>query len=133
MKMCHPFNPDPFAMVYQAFQNLYPGKECRIAWAEKIEHDEDGDACGVTDFAEGEETLVFVNATIPVFAAVEILAHELAHVAVAPIPPGEEHGDAWEKAFDAINKEYDRIGLELYPDMKRVVFDEEGGVADEKT
>lgn len=126
--MKHPFNPDPFAIVYQAFQNLCPGKECRIVWADKIEDDNGEDNCGVTDFAEGEETLVCVNATIPVFAAVEILAHELAHVAVAPVLPGEEHGEEWEKAFTAINDEYDRIGCELYPDMKRVAFDEEGGV-----
>ena len=133
MKMCHPFDPDPFALVYQAFQNLYPGKECRIMWADHIEHDEDGDACGVTDFVEGEVTLVCVNATIPVFAAVEILAHELAHVAVAPVDPEEEHGEEWEKAFSAINDEYKRIGRELYPDLERVAFSEEGDAADENS
>ena len=27
-----PFVNDPFAMVWQAFKNLYPGKDCEVQW-----------------------------------------------------------------------------------------------------
>ena len=43
--------------------------------------------------------------------AVEIFAHELAHVAVGV---GHAHDAVWEKAFDDIREEYNRIGFELF-------------------
>ena len=56
-----PFENDPFAMVYQAFQNLYPGKECRIFWEPEI-RPEDGDkAYGLTDFGDDGTVMVFVT------------------------------------------------------------------------
>ena len=27
-----PFKNDPFAMIYEAFKRLYPGKQCEIWW-----------------------------------------------------------------------------------------------------
>ena len=47
-----------------------------------------------------------VVTTIPVEDATEILAHELAHAAVGL---DHDHDAEWEKAFDAIFDEYNRI------------------------
>ncbi len=58
--------------------------------------------------------------------AVEILAHELAHVAVGS---DEEHGKAWEEAFDAIHNEFDRIGNEMFGTDDAVAVDVVSGKA----
>lgn len=34
-----PFVNDPFAMVWQAFKNLYPGKDCEVQWQPGIQDD----------------------------------------------------------------------------------------------
>jgi hypothetical protein len=107
-----PFKNDPFALVWTAFKNLYPDKECDV-WYDKKERDENCDtvALGETFFDDDGTVTVFVDYELQVKDAVEIFAHELAHVAA-----GEEagHGEKWEKAFDAIFTEYNRIGDELF-------------------
>lgn len=107
-----PFENDPFAMVHQAFQNLYPGKECRAFWEPDIRPQEDGDEVyGLTDFGDDGTIMVFVTPNMKVTDAVEILAHELAHVAVGA---DHDHDEVWGSAFDAIFQEYNRIGDEMY-------------------
>lgn len=54
---------------------------------------------------------MFIYAEHSLNIQVETFAHELAHVAVGP---EHEHDDVWEAAFDAIFKEYNRIGDELF-------------------
>ena len=113
--MVSPYINDPFAMVYQAFQNLYPEKDLSritIWWEPNEMKDEDGDGfVGMTHFANDGDITIFISIKIPVADAVETLAHELAHVAVGA---GEDHGEVWEKAFDAIHAEFDRIGNEMF-------------------
>ena len=107
-----PFENDIFALIWQAFKNLYPEKECRCLWEPNIRDAEDGMECwGVTDFGEDGTVMVFVKPTMHVTDAAEILAHELAHVAVGL---GHDHDESWEQAFDDIFNEYNRIGDELY-------------------
>lgn len=107
-----PFENDPFALVWMAFKNLYPGKECKV-WYDKKEQDENSEtvALGETFFEDDGTTTVFIDYDLQVKDAVEIFAHELAHVAA-----GEEaaHGEAWENAFDSIFSEYNKIGYELF-------------------
>ena len=107
-----PFINDPFALVWQAFANLYPGiaVEC---WIEpQIRPTEDGKPVyGMTDFGEDGSIAVFVTSEIALIYAVEIFAHELAHAAVGA---SEGHGEKWQDAFDAIFKEYNRIGDEPF-------------------
>ena len=107
------FDNDPFAMVWLAYRNLYPGRPSpSVEWTHIDENDPDAaDAYGYTVFCDDGEVRVFISCDIPVVAAVEILAHELAHVAVGK---DEDHGEKWEAAFEAINKEYYRIGEEWY-------------------
>ena len=107
-----PFINDPFAFVWQAFKNLYPAIEVECYFSSQIEPAEDGAAAyGFTEFAEDGAITVFVLAELPVMDAAEILAHELAHAAAGA---AQEHSAEWEAAFDAIHKEYNRIGVEVF-------------------
>ena len=127
--MVNPFINDPFSMVYKAFQNLYPGKECVIYWQPEEMKDEEGQGyVGMTHFADDGEITVEISANLFVGDAVETLAHELAHVAVGA---SEDHGEVWEKAFDDIHAEFDRIGNEMFGKDTGVaieVSDGKGGV-----
>lgn len=110
--MENPFVNDPFSLVWQAFKNLYPGKECSAELLPEIPPDDDGEkGYGFTEFRDDGTVLVAVDAGLRVVDAVEVLAHELAHVAV-----GYEayHGDSWKEAFDAIFREYGRIAEEMF-------------------
>lgn len=107
-----PFINDMFSMVWRAFKNLYPDKECKCQWVPELEKSEDGEQpLGVTTFTDDGEVYVDIVATLAVTDAIEIFAHELAHVAVGE---GEKHGKAWEEAFDKIFDEYNRIGDEEF-------------------
>ena len=100
-----PFGNDMFAMVWQAFKRLYPTqsqKVFEIDWAENV-FDGDEEAFGVTDFRPDGSIGVLISGQLLVVHAVEVFAHELAHVAAGP---EAEHGEAWENAFDAIHTEY---------------------------
>ena len=103
-----PFSNDIFGLIWKAFKNLYPDKNCACEWAPELEKSEDGyDVFGQTFFSDDGECLVQVSAKLPVVDAAEVFAHELAHVAA-----GNEanHGSEWEKAFDDIFNEYNRLG-----------------------
>lgn len=63
--MKNPFLNDPFAMVWQAFQNLYPDKNCDVYWDPNLQPDEAGKPVyGVTVFNDDGKVLVFVDAMI---------------------------------------------------------------------
>ena len=107
-----PFVNDPFALVYQAFRNLYPEKECEVFWETRIRDSESGEKTyGLTDFGDDGSAAVFVDSDLKVTDAVEILAHELAHVGVGI---EHDHDEVWEAAFNAIFQECNRIGDELF-------------------
>lgn len=107
-----PFKNDPFALVWKAFSNLYPDKEFEAYWEPMIRDAEGGTpVLGMTDFADDGTISVFVKPDLEVNNAVEIFAHELAHVAVGV---GHDHDESWEAAFDAIFQEYNRVGDELF-------------------
>lgn len=109
----HPFDNDPFAMVWKAFHNLWPDAVCEVCWRGGLRDEEGMFVAGVTTFVPDEIPEVAINPSLEVWDAVEVLAHELAHVAVGI---DEGHGDAWEKAFSAIHEEYERILHEEHPD-----------------
>ena len=111
--MGHPFENDPFAIVWTAFHNLWPDAVCDVCWRGGL-RDENGEPVwGVTTFVDDDIPEVAINPSLEVWDAVEVLAHELAHVAVGI---DEDHGEAWEKAFVAIHAEYDRVMREEHPD-----------------
>lgn len=110
--MTTPFQNDIFSMIYQAFKNLYPDKDCQCFWEPEIEKSEDGEQpLGVTCYGEDGTIYVFVDPKLSVVDAGEILAHELAHVAVGM---EHNHDETWEAAFNAIHAEYNRMGEEQF-------------------
>lgn len=107
-----PFGNDPFALVAQAFGNQFPDREYSAYIMPEVTDENGNSACGVTTFPEdGSPPVVEVSGEIPIAAGVEVLAHELAHVAT---PEDHTHGDAWRAAFDRIFEEYNRIAQELF-------------------
>lgn len=86
---------------------------------------EDGDAhgtkYGLTDFADDGSVAVFVKPSLEVADAVEVLAHELAHVAVGV---EHDHDEVWQEAFDKIFEEYNRIGSQMFPDGEDSAMDD---------
>ena len=114
-RMESPFLNDPFSLVWQAFHNLYPDKECEIYYDD---HDDEEvsstseNEYGCTLFPEdGSTPVINIFANYPVKILVEILAHELAHVAVGS---SHEHDETWNDAFEDIFQEYNRLGIERY-------------------
>lgn len=106
-----PFKNDAFAMIWQAFKALYPDKQCEVWW-EPVVPDNAKNSYGMTLFPDtGDPAQVFIYSCYPVDRQAEILAHELAHVAV-----GQEHGhdETWDAAFTAIQLEYERIGTGMF-------------------
>ena len=103
--MTNPFLNDPLSVVWEAFKNLYPDKDCLCQWQPDMKDEDGKEVYGCTTFEDGQ-ILVEVSAELKVFDATEVFAHELAHVAVGDV---EGHGQAWQNAFDAIYEEYNRI------------------------
>lgn len=102
------FENDAFARVFKAFDALYPDKQFTCVWA-RTQTDESGqhDVWGATTFFDdGRIPMIAVDDRLMVADAVEILAHELAHVAVGV---NAEHNHEWEAAFELIYQEYCRI------------------------
>lgn len=109
-----PFRNDPFSAVADVFEALYPGHHYNAFLSSEpmFEEDANGDAgkefYGYTAFSDdGSVAEIVVYGGIALTDAVEVFAHELAHVAVGPNAE-EEHGEAWKAAFEAIHAEYTR-------------------------
>lgn len=97
---------DPFKVILRAVQELWSGLKTDIQWNHTLDMDKKEYGC--TTFPDdGSTPLIDLNPELTVLVAVEILAHELAHVAT----PGDEHGVDWEEAFSAIHEKFnDLIG-----------------------
>lgn len=104
------FQNSPFEMLDKAFKNLFPDKNY-IAYIDVDMKDEDGQRVyGCTQFDCDSIPIIFIDSSLSLQNAIEIFAHELAHVA-----SGEKagHGQEWEKSFEDIFNEYNRIVEEL--------------------
>ena len=68
--MITPFENDIFALIWQAFKNLYPDKECKCFWEPQIREDENGnEVFGLTDFDDDGSVVVFVRPDLEVSVA----------------------------------------------------------------
>lgn len=99
----------PFDDVIQAAKNIYGDIECEIEIGQGLQKEQK--AYGVTNWCEDGRIIITLDADTPYVHLMETLAHELAHVVVGA---NHEHDEVWEKAFDNINKEYDRYGEQKY-------------------
>ena len=106
-----PFLNDPSAIVAQAFEIEYPGKVFEAILVEKIEDATGIEMIGCTTYPDdGGIPLIEVDANIPAGAVPEILAHELAHVAVLE----NDHGTEWKAAFEKIYSKYNELAFERF-------------------
>lgn len=95
---------DPMREVIGCFERLYPDMSAKLGFAAGL-HEQEG-AWGATTFPDdGSTPEIVLDISLPLEHALEILSHELAHVAAGP---EAEHGPAWEAAFDALHAEYCR-------------------------
>lgn len=109
------FENSPFDMLDKAFKALYPGKRYK-AYFDLDMKDEQGESVyGFTQFPDDGDPIIAVSAELSIKCAVEIFAHELAHVAAGK---QEGHGEILEKCFDGIFNEYNRMGEELCRTVK---------------
>ena len=106
------FKNCPFQMLDICFKRLFPEVKYEAFFEPNIRDDENGnECCGLTDFDENGKITIFVDVDLSINNAVEIFAHELAHAGV-----GVEHGhdEVWEKAFDDLFNEYNKLGEEMF-------------------
>ena len=95
-----------------AFKRLFPDKKYTAYFEPNIRDSEHGEkVCGLTDFGDDGEITVFIDTELSINNAVEIFAHELAHVAVGV---EHDHDEVWEKAFDDLFEEYNKIGEVMF-------------------
>jgi hypothetical protein len=97
-----------FQRVVDIFNEMHPGINGEIQWVQGMKSD--ADAWGETFFPDdGSTPVISIDAEIPVSAAIEIIAHELSHLA-AGVDAG--HSEAWEKEFEEIFQRWDKMSKE---------------------
>ena len=97
------FYNDPFCILDNIFRELWPEKEYRAKWVASIKDENGVDMCGVTEFVPEYVPVISVSGKLDILDAMEIFAHELAHVAVGI---DSEHGAEWEAAFELLHARY---------------------------
>lgn len=114
---------NPIEILSTAFKNLYPDIKYNAYFDQNLNQytNETEKIYGFTSFNENEDITIFIDIALCLYDAVEIFAHELAHVAVGA---NHNHDEIWMKAFDNIYNEYIKVGSELFPEMKEVISDD---------
>lgn len=108
------FINDPFRVVYQAFKELYPDKECEILFDYNVETTDTHERVkGVTIFPDdGSIPQIRIDCEQTIDQISGILAHELAHVALGkPTWDDREldHGEDFEKTLDEIFDRFNEL------------------------
>lgn len=111
------FENDPFAIVVEAYGLLWPNSPLPyIQWLPPNEIRKSSGPCGCLSYDaddDVEDMLISIDVSIPIYGAVEVLAHELAHFVCLHLGLDEEenreHGDNWQACFDAINDKYNEL------------------------
>jgi hypothetical protein len=121
--VCHvTWGSNPLQDVLDAFTRLYP----ELAVTVHIAPTEAG--LGFTEFPDdGSTPSICVDPGLPYSGVMDILAHELAHVAAGS---AEDHGPVWQAAYDAIRDDYER---EVTSRGETVAYSPEGGRASDPT
>lgn len=105
---------DPIPVVFKAYLNLYPDKLpdlIQLTWSEAPMTE----GWGTTTFCDDGKVVIEINNKLTLEHYPEIMAHELAHVAAGL---EEEHGEAWEIAFEAIFNEFNRLVAQFSKEAK---------------
>jgi len=109
------FDLNAFNLVIEVANKLYPEMEAKISFVPEkyfkkllkrwgAKNEDVKQSCGVTMFDdEGKIPVICINASIPCWASVEIIAHEIAHVAAGV---DADHGEKWQLEYDKIFTAY---------------------------
>ena len=92
------FVGNPMADIVKAFRKLHPKKSANISFQPTGARRK-----GQTAWGRGHTPLITVDPGLPYVGCMDILAHELAHVAAGP---KAKHGPKWKAIYDAIHEEY---------------------------
>lgn len=96
------FENCPFELIFQAFQQLWPDIEAKVAWAPTECLD---GALGRCSWDDKGIAFVEVSFGIPVAGACDILCHELAHAAVSRLEVDfgpNYHSPEWHEAYERL-------------------------------
>jgi hypothetical protein len=123
------FENDPFVDVYEVFKELFPDKDAEIWWHYEMKDEDGNKVLGVTTFPDdGSLPMIEVDVDQSVNDSIQILAHELSHVATN----GHGHGQDFYDAYNAIWQKYhEKLGLEPPKDFELGSEDEEHGEVQE--
>ena len=123
------FQYDPFVWVYECFKELVPDKDAEIWWQYDLTDGEGGKVLGVTTFPDdGSLPQVLIDCDQSVNDSIQILAHELSHVATNE----EGHGQDFYDAYNAIWQRYhEKMELEMPKSFELGSEDDEHGEVQE--
>lgn len=108
-KRYSPFENDPFVVVAQAFAKLWPNAPFpRVQIVEGLHNTDDAKWAETLVLNDDGEILISIDVKAPMHGAVELLAHELAHVACEylGLRSEDDHGPHWEECFAAIYEKF---------------------------
>lgn len=94
---------DPIKTVIDIFEKKYPHQECIVEFV--IGMHKSSKAYGETVWND-EGIFIQIDCETPMTGVVEVLAHELAHVAAGH---DNGHNHIWKKEFDDIHKKYNEF------------------------
>lgn len=105
---------NPFNLILDVCNALYPNFNAQIIFSPpgqfeamckeyNVPQDSEELPCGFTFFPDDGEPLIVINSDISCYAAIEIISHEVAHVA-AGYDAG--HGELWQAEFDKLHDAY---------------------------
>lgn len=102
----------PFQILALAFKKLFPDIEYEAFFESNIRRDaKRRKVLGLTDFGDDGKITIFVSSKLSIENATEIFAQELAHAGVGI---EHDHDDEWEKAFQDLIDEYNKIGGAMF-------------------
>lgn len=88
------FINDPFYVLDKIFRDLYPNKDYIAQLAPHIEDENGIEVFGETCFPESGLPVITISTRLTINDAIEVFAHELAHIA-ATLEVG--HGAVWDE------------------------------------
>jgi len=93
---------DPIQVIIDIFEQRHPKKKVIVQYVQGMK--EKADAYGETFFPnDGGIPIVSIDVEISIIGAIDVLAHELAHVAIGP---DGKHGEKWDNEYTEINNSF---------------------------
>lgn len=92
---------DPFGLLLRLYDESCCPVDVTVEFVAQLQKQEGG--WGRTHFHDDGTAEIHIDGDCPVAGAVDVLAHELAHI-IAGFEAG--HGKAWEQAYSELHRRY---------------------------